>query len=204
MFGPMDLSALLAFDPVPLRAQHNGWSPLRQRRFILALARGAGPDEAARALGLTRQSAYRLRKKSGGESFAAAWDRAQGFARSVAAARQAAPLGPGGIGTLLVPRYYRGRLIGFVQREDLAGAMRLLGRLDRLADRLGDVSQDLATDERLEAVMRVVDAGSYRSDAMPQAKASTSSTPGGVERPLTPLEAGPHPIRVRVKDRPAP
>jgi hypothetical protein len=38
---------------------------------------------------------------------------------------------------LLVPRFYRGRLIGFVQREDLRGAMARLRRLDRLADRLG-------------------------------------------------------------------
>ena len=134
----MQLPSFLAFDPVQVRSQHNGWSPSLQRRFILALARGAGPGEAARAVGRSRQSAYRLRDRPGAESFAAAWDRALEFAQSVRGAQARAPLGSTGIETLLVPRYYRGRLIGFVQREDVAGAMRLLGRLDRLAERLGD------------------------------------------------------------------
>jgi hypothetical protein len=134
----MELPDFLAFTPIAVRAQHNGWSPELQRRFILALARGAGPGEAARSIGRTRQSAYRLRGRPGSESFAAAWDRALDFARSVRGAAAASPLGFGGIETLLVPRYYRGRLVGFVQREDTAGAMRLLRRLDRLADRLGD------------------------------------------------------------------
>lgn len=126
----------LRFDPVPLRAQHNGWSAARQRRFIIALARGAGPGEAARALGKTRQSAYDLRKRKGAESFAAAWDEALAFAREVEAAGTSPAAGLAGIETLLVPRYYRGRLIGFVQREDVHGAMRLLGRLDQMTERL--------------------------------------------------------------------
>jgi len=162
----MDLPDLLRFDPVLLRAQHNGWTPALQLRFILALARGAGPGEAARALGRTRQSVYRLRRKAGAESFAAAWDRAQAFARNAAAAGRSLSATCGGIETIMVPRYYRGRLIGFVQREDLAGAMRLLGRLDRLAERLGDVPHELATDEALEAFERLIGAGSYRSDGM--------------------------------------
>lgn len=144
----MDLTDFLRFDPVPLRAQHNGWTPALQLRFIVALARGAGPDEAARALGKTRQSAYRLRKKPGAESFAAAWDRAQAFARSAAAAGRSPMAGFGGIDTTLVPRTYRGRFIGFVQREDLAGAMRLLGRLDRLVDKIGEDPELRAMSER--------------------------------------------------------
>ena len=165
MFRTMSLPDFLRFDPVPLRAQHNGWTPALQLRFILALARGAGPDEAARALGRTRQSAYRLRKKAGAESFAAAWDRAQAFARSVRASRPRWS-SFGGIETILVPRHYRGRLIGFVQREDVAGAMRVLGRLDRLAERLGDATDLRAASERLEVFDRLAGAGSYRSDGI--------------------------------------
>jgi hypothetical protein len=129
----MQLPPFLAFNPVWLRRQHNGWTPELQRRFILSLARGAGPDEAARSLGRTRQTAYRLRGKPGGESFAAAWDRAQDFARRAAAAG-AGPAGHIGIDTLLVPRFRRGRLIGFVQREDVSGLVRALRHLDKLAD----------------------------------------------------------------------
>jgi hypothetical protein len=147
----MELPAFLRFDPVPVRAQHNGWAPALQLRFILALARGAGPDEAARSLGRTRQSVYRLRKKPGAQSFAAAWDRAQVLARSLRRAGRSSAAGFGGIDTILVPRTYRGRLVGFVQREDVAGAMRLLGRLDRLADRIGDDPELRALSERFDA-----------------------------------------------------
>ena len=147
----MDLPDFLRFDPVPLRAQHNGWTPSLQLRFILELARGAGPDEAARAIGKARQSAYRLRKQKGAESFAAAWDCAQSFARHVASL-PSMPTGSVGIDTLLVPRFYRGRLIGFVQREDRAGLMRILGRLDRSAK--GGASAPSAAMDAFERFMR--------------------------------------------------
>ena len=154
----MQLPAFLRFAPVPLRAQHNGWSPVLQLRFIVAI--GAGVAEAARALGKTRQSAYDLRKREGAASFAAAWDAALAFARQAGAAARAAPGGSGGIETLLVPRYYRGRLIGFVQREDGAAAMRVLGQLDRVAERLGDGDGvSAAAGERLEAFERLTRSG---------------------------------------------
>ena len=129
-------------------------SPALQLRFIVALARGAGIEEAARALRKTRQSVYDLRRKAGAESFAAAWDPALAFARQAAAAGRTPMQNHHGIETILVPRYYRGRLIGFMQREDLAGAMRLLGRLDRLAERLGDDPELRAASERFEAFER--------------------------------------------------
>ena len=149
------LPPFLRFAPVPLRKQHNGWSPARQLRFIVALARGVGPGEAARALGKTRQSAYDLRKRPGAQSFAAAWDAALRFAEEVQAAATDPAAGLAGIETLLVPRYYRGRLIGFVQREDVAGAMRLLGQIDRLTAQLAASSDPHARDERLAAFAKL-------------------------------------------------
>ena len=159
MFRNMeDVPPFLRFAPVPLRAQHNGWTAPRQLRFVLDLARGAGPSEAAKRLGMTRQSAYNLRKRPGAEGFAAAWDEAQDFARRARAAASHSVANNGGIETILVPRHYRGRLIGFVQREDMSGAMRLLGRLDRLADKFGDCEEMRALSERpegFEALMRI-------------------------------------------------
>lgn len=146
----MDLPEFLRFTPVPLRAQHNGWSPERQRRFIIALARGAGPGEAARALGMNRQSAYRLRAKAGAESFAAAWDAAQTFARRVHQAGRPPAGMLAGVQTLLVPRFYRGRLIGFVQREDVRGLIAALGRLDRLSAHFDDAVDKPARGSALE------------------------------------------------------
>jgi hypothetical protein len=132
----MDDPPFLRFRPVPLRARHDGWTHERQFRFILFLARGYGPSEAARLLGKSRQTAYDLRKKPGAESFAAAWDAALAFAQDARLAASARPPGQFGMETMFVPRFYRGRLVGFVQREDHRGALRLLARLDRIAERM--------------------------------------------------------------------
>lgn len=188
----MRLVELLSFTPVPLRAQHNGWTPARQQRFILSLARGLDVGGAARVVGMSRQSAYRLRDRAGAESFAAAWDRAQAFARTAASAGRSPLPAFGGIETILVPRHYRGRFVGFVQREDTAGAMRLLGQLDRFAERLGDANSDHATDEFLEGYLDGL-ARSDRSDTMLPANASISSLPAGVEAGLDACPDGPPP-----------
>ncbi len=71
---------LLAFTPVPLlRKRANGWTAERQRRFVVALSVMGAVSPAARAVGMGRASAYRLRERAikmggGAESFAEAWD----------------------------------------------------------------------------------------------------------------------------------
>jgi hypothetical protein len=65
-----------AFTPVPVRARKDGWLPQRQVDFIGVLAETGCVAEAARAVGMSRESAYRLRERPGAESFAAAWDAA--------------------------------------------------------------------------------------------------------------------------------
>jgi hypothetical protein len=62
------------FLPVPLRARADGWTPDRQARFIGMLAQTGTVAEAARHVGMARESAHRLRRKPGAESFAHAWD----------------------------------------------------------------------------------------------------------------------------------
>ena len=114
---------------------HRG-RPELQRALVVDLARGASVDEAARRLGRSRQTAYALRERAGAEGFAAAWDAAVAFAARVRGLGGGAGSPFGGLGTLLVPRFYRGRLVGYVAREDRRGLMATLGRLDRLHDRI--------------------------------------------------------------------
>lgn len=59
--------------PVLRRPRADGWTPERQVRFIAALADGATVAEAAREVGMSENSAYRLRRSPGGENFARAW-----------------------------------------------------------------------------------------------------------------------------------
>jgi hypothetical protein len=63
-----------AFNPVPLRYRRDGWTPGRQSDFLGRLAETGKVAAAARHVGKSRESAYRLRDKQGAESFAAAWD----------------------------------------------------------------------------------------------------------------------------------
>jgi hypothetical protein len=62
------------FTPVPLRYRKDGWTPMRQADFLGRLAETWCVTAAARHVGMTRESAYRLRDKDGADSFAAAWD----------------------------------------------------------------------------------------------------------------------------------
>jgi hypothetical protein len=64
------------FHAVPVWSRANGWTPLRQAEFIGELAETRNVAEAARRLGLTRETAYRLRKRALSNSFVAAWDAA--------------------------------------------------------------------------------------------------------------------------------
>ena len=74
---------IMEFTPVPLeRRRANGWSPPMQRRFINALSVMGSVGAAARAVGMGRVSAYRLREREGAESFAAAWARAMNLGRT--------------------------------------------------------------------------------------------------------------------------
>jgi hypothetical protein len=74
-----------AFTPVPLRYRADGWTPSRQADFLGRLCETWSVAAAARHVGMTRESAYRLRDKPGAESFAAAWD-------SILAQRPSAPM----------------------------------------------------------------------------------------------------------------
>ena len=64
-----------SFTPVPLRWRADGWTPVRQAAFLAVLAETKCVAKAARAVGMGRESAYRLRDRPGAGSFAAAWDK---------------------------------------------------------------------------------------------------------------------------------
>ena len=64
----------LPFDPVSTNGRHDGWTAERQRRFIAALGVFGSITPACRAVGMSRKSAYNLRRRADAESFAEAWD----------------------------------------------------------------------------------------------------------------------------------
>lgn len=66
------------FHVMPGRARCDGWTPVRQAEFIGELAETRSVAEAARRVGMTRKTAYRLRRRKWSASFCAAWDAAMG------------------------------------------------------------------------------------------------------------------------------
>lgn len=59
--------------PVLRKPRKDGWSPAKQRRFVEWLADTGSVIVAARAVGMSENSCYRLRRSPGAENFAAAW-----------------------------------------------------------------------------------------------------------------------------------
>lgn len=108
----------LAFTPVPTRSsRHDGWTPARQVNFIAALAATGVVGSAARAVGMSRKSAYALRDRPGAESFALAWEMAQDRGRE----RIWHEVVDRALKGVTLPRYYKGKIVGTRHRYDYRG-----------------------------------------------------------------------------------
>ena len=120
-----------AFVPVPTRTRADGWTPARQAAFLAALALTRSVAQAARRVAMARESAYRLRRRQGAESFAAAWDAALG--RAASAKRKVTPeeRARRAIEGLLKPHFWRGEHVATVRKADNSALLSYLGQLDR-------------------------------------------------------------------------
>ncbi len=124
---------LLVFTPVPWAYRGaNGWSSEVQRAFVGALARCGVVAAAARSVGRSPSSAYRLRRRAGDDSgFARAWDEAQ--ARGSEEALDASMTG--GMIARRTEVYHRGRFVGWRTSHDNRLAYAALRALDGQAAR---------------------------------------------------------------------
>jgi hypothetical protein len=124
--GPID------FTPVPrLRQRRNGWTEATQRAFIAALEQCGCVARAARSVGMTPRTAYRLLEAEGADSFAEAWDQAiaRGVERLRADAMDRALHGA------WVPVVRRGKVVRMEKRINDRLAIALLsGRESSVAD----------------------------------------------------------------------
>ena len=129
-----DPASHIAFTPVPRqRARRIGWSPERQKLFLFALSRCGSVARAARSVGMSARSAYRLAQAPGAGDFVRAWDLAivEGLERVRADALQRA------LGGAFVPVFRRGKLVRVEHRRCDRLAMALLaGRHHRIEDEM--------------------------------------------------------------------
>lgn len=116
------------FYPVPLRSRRDGWTAEMQARFLALLAVTGSISDAAERVGMSRNGAYRLRRRPGAESFAAAWDAALGAPVRKVTVNDERYLALEG---LIQPLIYRGRYLGFKQKPNNSKLLRMISRLDR-------------------------------------------------------------------------
>ncbi len=130
------------FHPVALRSRRDGWSAARQCAFLAHLYLTGSVSAAARTVGMSRESAHRLRRSAGAASFARAWDhvltpRSEGRVaqkvdwRKVTDEELFRRVKHG----LIAPALHRGRITGIRRKVDNSALLRLLRRLDKASAR---------------------------------------------------------------------
>lgn len=130
LFAAWDTAPPPPGSPAP---RHDGWTPERERLFLTNLAETGVVADAARAAGMTRESAYARRNSAAGHAFALGWDAAILLSRHATADDVASRSRHG-----VIDRVYRnGELVAERHRYDNRLTMAHLTRLDRLAAEVG-------------------------------------------------------------------
>ena len=132
-----------AFHPVPVSPRKDGWTPMRQAEFIGYLAQYRCVEQAARAVSMGKESAYRLRRRPGAAGFAAAWDAAmgRGLVDGRPGVRPVEYVDRASTKSTDLPLHYRaqaglvqvmlknGRYVGSRWKDDISAILRLAHRL---------------------------------------------------------------------------
>ena len=156
---------LIQFAPVPQqRRRRVGWDEQRQQVFVALLARVPSVGRAAKAVGMTARSAYKLLDKPGADEFARAWDQAlsHGMDRLRGGSFERAMTGGD-----FVPVYRRGKLVRIEHRPNDRLAIALLSGRTKDVD---DYRRGAQTRWRQKREWAALDA-SYAATAEAEARA---------------------------------
>ncbi|MFL6751996.1 MAG: hypothetical protein ACJ8FL_02045 [Sphingomicrobium sp.] len=99
---------IIPFEPAQLRPRHDGWTAERQIAFIEKLADCGSVSAAAKHVGMSRESARKLRRRPCGRAFRDAWDAALdcGYAEVEEAAMERSKKG------VARPIFFKGEQVG--------------------------------------------------------------------------------------------
>jgi len=149
-------------EPPPLPPIHvrkgDRWNRHKMTEFLRQLAATHSVSAAARSVGMSRESAYRLRNRLKGQPFDIAWEAAfrQGYDNLAHAALDRAVNG------VEVPHYHNGELIGTSRKFDERLTVALLAMRNRygapLMGRYGAAAEWWS--ERWDAMLQRVETGS--------------------------------------------
>jgi hypothetical protein len=170
-------------DTETLNAPAPRWTPEKQGRFLEALARSGSVKGAAAFVGMSRESAHRLRRRTQdraeGRAFARAWDAALIHARELYA-EEVLEKGLNGWSETV---WYHGEEVGERQRFSVPLLLAALARLDAKADECdlaGHPARAAAAefDEMVEAISQGSDCSEMleKQDQAGQPEASSPFT----------------------------
>ena len=108
--------------------RHDGWTPERRTQFLDRLAQDGNVLASCALVGLSREAAYRLKRRD--PLFARAWAAAQALAREASAE----VLGTRAIDGIEEDVWYRGEVVGTRRRYDNRLLLAHVARLDKLAE----------------------------------------------------------------------
>jgi hypothetical protein len=150
-------AAATAPDAPDRSPRHDSWSLAKQAAFLRALSATHSVSEAARSVGKSRQSAYRLRSKLKGQPFDLAWEVA--FHHSYDVLAHAAL--DRALNGVEVPVFFQGEQVGAYRRFDERLTVALLARFtlggNPAFGRLGSTAERHARD--FEALLGKVERG---------------------------------------------
>jgi hypothetical protein len=115
-------------SPTTPTIRHDGWTPARKAQFLEALAGDGNVRAACARVGLSREAAYRLRRRD--PLFARAWAAAQVQARESVGE----VFGTRAIEGIEEEVWYRGEVVGTRRRYDNRLLLAHMARLDKLAE----------------------------------------------------------------------
>lgn len=133
---------------VPLRGRADGWTADKQRAFLENLAACGSVTLAARAVGMSRESAYALRRRPEGRGFAQAWD----AARVLATEHLVELAWDRALNGVVRPIWYHGEQVGEVVHHDSRLLLGLIAQNRALAAK-GEVGSALASAGVVNAVV---------------------------------------------------
>src|SRR5687768_9753421 len=109
--------------PPPKRSpRHDEWTRPKMVAFLRELAASQSVSQAAKSVGMSRQSAYKLRTRLAGTPFAMAWE----VALEAGLQQLAHAVMDRALNGVEVPHYHRGELVGVTRKHDNRLAIWLL------------------------------------------------------------------------------
>ena len=182
---------LCPIHPQPLKTtRRDGWTAEKQRGFLQMLAATQSVAQAAKAVGMSRQSAYKLRARRDDAPFGAGWRMATQSARNalVEAALDRAVNG------VEVPHYWQGELVGTSRRYDARLTALLLnsGALESARRPFYSAEVEFAHHGLDRLLDRIVDGPSEWADFAEERNYAWGDDPDAAETPaLSVDETGP-------------